>query len=56
MRCACFSLQGGEGPRDPKLPHWFPGSPVPSYLDGSMVGDFGFDPLRLGSDPEKLKW
>merc|ERR1719321_119224 len=37
-------------------PIWFPGSEPPEYLDGSMAGDFGFDPLRLGSDPYTLKW
>jgi hypothetical protein len=24
--------------------------------DGSLAGDFGFDPARLGSAPEALKW
>ncbi|XP_047321155.1 L-ascorbate oxidase-like [Impatiens glandulifera] len=28
----------------------------PPWFDGSILGDFGFDPLRLGSDPELLKW
>merc|ERR1719453_1565803 len=37
-------------------PVWFPGNVPPVYLDGSMPGDFGFDPLRLGSDPDILKW
>lgn len=32
------------------------GNPAPAYLDGSLPGDYGFDPLRLGSDPEILKW
>lgn len=27
---------------------WYPGATPPEYLDGSMPGDFGFDPLRLG--------
>lgn len=35
---------------------WLPGSPSPAYLDGSLPGDFGFDPLKLGEDPEALKW
>ena len=26
---------------------WFPGGVAPSYLDGSMAGDVGFDPLSL---------
>eukprot|EP00249_Psilotum_nudum_P028101 c3666_g1_i1 orf=82-897(+) len=37
-------------------PLWFPGSTPPAWLDGSLPGDFGFDPLGLGSDPELLKW
>merc|ERR1711985_17396 len=37
-------------------PVWFPGNTPPSYLDGSMPGDYGFDPLRLGSDSNSLKW
>lgn len=28
----------------------------PSYLDGTLAGDYGFDPLGLGSDPERLTW
>lgn len=27
---------------------WYPGATPPAYLDGSIPGDFGFDPLRLG--------
>eukprot|EP00271_Cylindrocystis_brebissonii_P004791 TRINITY_DN1667_c0_g1_i1.p1 TRINITY_DN1667_c0_g1~~TRINITY_DN1667_c0_g1_i1.p1 ORF type:complete len:255 (+),score=44.81 TRINITY_DN1667_c0_g1_i1:218-982(+) len=37
-------------------PVWFPGSAAPEWLDGSLPGDYGFDPLGLGSDPELLKW
>jgi len=35
---------------------WAPGAEAPAHLDGSLPGDFGFDPLGLGKDPEKLKW
>merc|ERR1712224_199004 len=35
---------------------WFPGSSSPSYLDGKLAGDVGFDPLGLGSYEESLKW
>merc|ERR1712083_999246 len=37
-------------------PIWFPGNNPPPHLDGSMPGDFGFDPLSLGSDVEVMKW
>jgi hypothetical protein len=28
---------------------WFPGSKLPDHLDGSLPGDYGFDPLGLVS-------
>jgi light-harvesting complex I chlorophyll a/b binding protein 4 len=37
-------------------PLWMPGADVPAHLDGSMVGDFGFDPLNLGVDKNAMKW
>ncbi|KAG0558663.1 hypothetical protein KC19_10G044600 [Ceratodon purpureus] len=37
-------------------PLWLPGSTPPAYLDGTLAGDFGFDPLGLGSDPRDLRW
>ena len=37
-------------------PLWFPGNPAPAHLDGKLAGDFGFDPLNLGEDPETLRW
>ncbi|KNA20832.1 hypothetical protein SOVF_048750 [Spinacia oleracea] len=37
-------------------PTWLPGLDPPPHLDGSLAGDFGFDPLGLGEDPEGLKW
>ncbi|KAL2940533.1 Photosystem I chlorophyll a/b-binding protein 6 chloroplastic [Bienertia sinuspersici] len=43
-------------PLPPDRPLWFPGSTPPPWLDGSLPGDFGFDPLGLGSDPETLRW
>ncbi|XP_010538121.1 PREDICTED: photosystem I chlorophyll a/b-binding protein 5, chloroplastic [Tarenaya hassleriana] len=35
---------------------WLPGLDPPPYLDGTLTGDYGFDPLGLGEDPESLKW
>lgn len=35
---------------------WLPGLDPPPYLDGTLPGDFGFDPLGLGEEPEALKW
>ena len=32
----------------PERPIWFPGSTPPPWLDGSLPGDFGFDPWGLG--------
>jgi len=28
---------------------------VPSYLSGDLAGDYGYDPLSLGSDPEQVE-
>eukprot|EP01025_Chloroclados_australasicus_P040299 TRINITY_DN419_c0_g1_i1.p2 TRINITY_DN419_c0_g1~~TRINITY_DN419_c0_g1_i1.p2 ORF type:complete len:219 (+),score=26.41 TRINITY_DN419_c0_g1_i1:157-813(+) len=35
---------------------WLTGATAPSHLDGSLAGDFGFDPLGLGTEPDRLKW
>ena len=35
---------------------WMPGSVHPKHLDGTLPGDFGFDPLGLGADPQRLKY
>ena len=37
-------------------PLWFPGNPAPAHLDGSLAGDYGFDPLNLGQEPDTLRW
>lgn len=37
-------------------PLWFPGAVAPPYLDGSLVGDYGFDPLGLGKPVEYLQF
>jgi len=37
-------------------PLWFPGAAPPSYLDGSVAGDRGFDPIGLGAEPRAMAW
>lgn len=39
-----------------KKGEWLPGLASPGYLDGSLPGDNGFDPLGLAEDPENLRW
>ncbi|KAH9324628.1 hypothetical protein KI387_004806, partial [Taxus chinensis] len=34
---------------------WLPGLDPPPYLDGSLAGKYGFDPLELGNDPKILR-
>lgn len=34
---------------------WLPGGDTPAYLDGSLPGDYGYDPLGLGETPEALE-
>lgn len=36
-------------------PVWLPGTEKPKQLEG-LVGNFGFDPLQLGIDKERLEW
>jgi hypothetical protein len=35
---------------------WLPGSEAPAHLDGTLPGDFGWDPLGLGVEKERLAW
>lgn len=37
-------------------PLWFPGAKSPEWLDGSLVGDYGFDPFGLGKPAEYLQY
>ena len=36
-------------------PVWLPGTEKPPQLEG-LIGNFGFDPLQLGTDKERLEW
>ncbi|CAL0319897.1 unnamed protein product [Lupinus luteus] len=44
-----FKVQAKKG-------EWLPGLASPGYLNGSLPGDNGFDPLGLAEDPENLRW
>ncbi len=35
---------------------WLPGSDSPAHLTGKLPGDFGFDPLGLGVEADRLTW
>ena len=37
-------------------PLWAPGVAPPAYLNGTLPGDRGFDPIGLGADPKALAW
>ncbi|KAG6473201.1 chlorophyll a-b binding protein CP29.2, chloroplastic-like [Zingiber officinale] len=37
-------------------PLWFPGAKAPEWLDGSLTGDYGFDPFGLGKPAEYLQF
>ncbi|MCO5559440.1 hypothetical protein L7F22_013040 [Adiantum nelumboides] len=37
-------------------PLWYPGCKPPAWLDGSLVGDYGFDPLSLSKPAEYLQY
>mmetsp|Transcript_1357 Transcript_1357/g.4434 ORF Transcript_1357/g.4434 Transcript_1357/m.4434 type:complete len:254 (+) Transcript_1357:214-975(+) len=41
-----------------KTPSWYPGKEAPKYLDanGPLPGNYGFDPLKLGTEKDQLKW
>lgn len=37
-------------------PLWQPGGTAPAHLDGTLPGDYGFDPLNLGANEKALDW
>ena len=43
-------------PANKDRPLWFPGAKAPEWLDGSLLGDYGFDPLSLSKPPEYLQF
>ncbi|CAL9107167.1 unnamed protein product [Musa textilis] len=45
-----------KAPPTSDQPLWFPGAKAPEWLDGSLVGDYGFDPFRLGKPVEYLQF
>ena len=47
---ACMAVEAAAAPRTAR---WKPGEVAPTYLDGSMAGDAGFDPLCLVALAEK---
>jgi hypothetical protein len=54
--CAHMQASRGAVARAASRPLWNPGSDAPAWLDGTLPGDYGFDPLGLGSDPDTLKY
>ncbi|XP_068668210.1 chlorophyll a-b binding protein CP29.2, chloroplastic-like [Aristolochia californica] len=40
----------------PDRPLWYPGAKAPEWLDGSLPGDYGFDPFGLGKPAEYLQF
>eukprot|EP01024_Parvocaulis_polyphysoides_P022729 TRINITY_DN2107_c0_g1_i1.p2 TRINITY_DN2107_c0_g1~~TRINITY_DN2107_c0_g1_i1.p2 ORF type:complete len:257 (-),score=50.11 TRINITY_DN2107_c0_g1_i1:233-913(-) len=44
----------GSVVRMAKAGNWLPGADSPAWLDGSLPGDYGFDPLGLGKVPSNL--
>merc|ERR1711976_507411 len=44
------------GKANPGRDLWYPGAQTPSHLKGEMIGDYGFDPLRIGVNSDLLPW
>ena len=52
--CRVTVLQHGSAP-SAAVVRQRPGTEAPAHLDGTLAGDFGFDPLNLGQESFKLK-
>ncbi|QDZ17505.1 light harvesting complex protein I-20 [Chloropicon primus] len=48
------SVRGQSVVRRAKAGNWYPGGDSPAHLDGSLPGDYGFDPAGLGKSPGNL--
>ncbi|XP_024372932.1 photosystem I chlorophyll a/b-binding protein 5, chloroplastic [Physcomitrium patens] len=59
-KCSAVAQAGTAGESSATVgaerPLWLPGTTPPAHLDGTLAGDFGFDPLGLGQDPQDLRW
>ena len=60
-RCLSIRAASGKSMRSvarmaADRPMWYPGATPPEHLDGSMAGDYGFDPLALGANENLLPW
>jgi light-harvesting complex I chlorophyll a/b binding protein 4 len=55
-RHACVSAVSNGAKATMSRPLWLPGSTPPAYLNGTLPGDFGFDPLGLGANADSLRW
>ncbi|KAK6943508.1 Chlorophyll A-B binding protein, partial [Dillenia turbinata] len=59
---ATFELGGKKAPPKKSVkptsdrPLWYPGAKAPEWLDGSLVGDYRFDPFGLGKPAEYLQF
>lgn len=57
VQMAAAPMKSSKGLKiEAKKGEWLPGLASPSYLNGSLAGDNGFDPLGLGEDPAALGW
>eukprot|EP01023_Acetabularia_acetabulum_P005837 TRINITY_DN123_c0_g2_i3.p1 TRINITY_DN123_c0_g2~~TRINITY_DN123_c0_g2_i3.p1 ORF type:complete len:413 (+),score=88.12 TRINITY_DN123_c0_g2_i3:169-1239(+) len=48
------AVSNGATVKMAKAGNWLPGTASPAWLDGSLPGDYGFDPLGFGQVPSNL--